>query len=193
MPNTQEQEKKMKRFVDEVKRIDSLISNGALDVEKYKDDYGKMLYLFFLKIFAIQDKNEQKEDKPMQEETQTFDATKADPFEPIVIKWDNAKDLNEKKMILEQVWDQILSNDDDKDAENKVLNESDLKNFDADWKKLSVRFEQKVYLLQFSKKVSGAMSKMEDFQNIDLVAEYNKTDEVLEDMMINKNGVCVIL
>eukprot|EP01084_Bolivina_argentea_P177639 307144_1 len=207
-----EEEKQKRKDIQKnrgpVDAIDKQIKNATFRIEDYKSNKGKVLYIFYLKMFEIKDeqngivatdvtdeKDETKDEKDEKEDKESkFDMTKAYPFKFIQTRWSKLN-TNDRKQMLEEVWDFVLENTDD---ENKQLTEQELATMGEEWGNLT-RYEQKVYLYKFCFFVGPSIKDMEQVKDIDVVDTYNKIGtETMDDMLIlnkmmKKESGCVIL
>eukprot|EP01083_Nonionella_stella_P220661 789266_1 len=196
--------KEMKGYITMAKAADEKLSRqmSRADLKEWGEDYGKMLYLFYLKMFNIQHVDKGKswihdpgssleKDKKKEKDTK-FDYTKADPFEDIHIQWKDLTD-NEKRGYLEEIWDILLGNTDDANAPDNFKSKDEQEMFEARQRVLLnsvgdlTEFERKVYLLKFCITAGATINKMDDIKQIDLVEVYMDADTTLEDMMISNN------
>lgn len=202
-PEAQEEERRtqdFKRKEEFVKDVDFKKEKGAFKIELYKSDNGKLLYLFYIRSMELKkiDISSSRDD--------TFDSSlpEPDPEQPDIIppdpdpfiyfdkKWNNnVWKLNEKKKILEEVWDLILKNDDDKNKNNKILNKKVLDEIQSKWDKLD-NLSKKVYLYKFCVLVGADINYMPGIKNMDMIKRYYRLDKSIDDIEMMKRS-CVIL
>eukprot|EP01083_Nonionella_stella_P148968 472475_1 len=116
-------EKQMLQYVAMVNEIDEQHRNETFDVQNYADDTGKMLYLFYMKMFTFQthSPNTKSNISPrtpwidvIQEtgDEVQFNASYPDPFEYVEQELKGLS-IKRQRSYLEKIWDVLLGNRDE--------------------------------------------------------------------------------
>eukprot|EP01084_Bolivina_argentea_P303567 524141_1 len=176
------------KYIDFVKRIDGKLKNDKLHVEAYKGNNGKMLYLFYLKSMNIKQMEREIADDD------TFNVASSDPFETLNKKWKQSGvrgyTIEDKRKMLEEVWDFILDNTDNTD-ETKIIPTEQLIEMGERWINNN-NLEKNVYLYKFCVTVGPDMNEMEGIKDMDMVERYHNLEDNIDNIEMVRSW-CVVL